>query len=667
MSQEAKKQLGCVLHWNGSTASTNAPKAITSVGDAKQILPFPGAGIGIFDGNGDLLTCGIASDWSFLAGGTWTVECWFYVSSYGQFTFISTYDSDTYTTLHYRCEDTGKIAYGLCTPTGGWWNLNNWYGSETYLLNAWNHVAMVRNGNDSNSTIQCFLNGVLDKTFNIGNTLLKIPTSPLVIGSYCAQNPIYFNGYMSEIRVSNIARYTTNFTPPRRQLESDEHTKLLLHFLGNNATFVDSSPSPKTITAYGNATQLCSPCGSGMLNAVAYTDYLRIPTTSDLTFTDNTDFTIEFWINARTRVNNAGFIVIGNIQYNNTGGWGISEWCTNDTTRYWGYWDNANGWILNGTAYYVENEWSHWAVVRRTEGSNKIFRLFRNGIKVMEATGNGTIGNAGYPFSIGQDPGTPRSTIYLGTTKISELRISNVARYTTDFTPSIQSFKPDPYTKLLLHMDGVGNAFYDSSDAPSDNGFPILPAGVTITPIGTFAVQKLKNGCNSLKFDGSTNYVSIADHAAWTVGAYNFTICLWAKFDAEDALRTLLHLFAATNSGIEIYLSASAKLCLKVSDTSTAGNMVNITGSATIVAATWYHIAVVRNGSAFTVYLNLVSDSTGSSAATVINPTAIALGCRPSGTLDQFMIGNIKDLMIFKGTALSLDQLGQIYDETFIY
>ena len=54
MSQEAKKQNGCVLHWNGAVASTNSPKAITANGDVKQILPFLGAGIGMFDGTGDI-------------------------------------------------------------------------------------------------------------------------------------------------------------------------------------------------------------------------------------------------------------------------------------------------------------------------------------------------------------------------------------------------------------------------------------------------------------------------------------------------------------------------------------------------------------------------------------------------------------------------------------
>ena len=60
-------------------------------------------------------------------------------------------------------------------------------------------------------------------------------------------------------------------------------------------------------------------------------------------------------------------------------------------------------------------------------------------------------------------------------------------------------------------MDGIGNAFYDSSDPPGDNGFPILPNGVTITPTGTFTTVKDKDGQTYLKFDGSTNYISLTD------------------------------------------------------------------------------------------------------------------------------------------------------------
>ena len=187
--------------------------------------------------------------------------------------------------------------------------------------------------------------------------------------------------------------------------------------------------------------------------------------------------------------------------------------------------------------------------------------------------------------------------------------------------------------------------------------FPIIPSGVTVTNSGTFTKSSLGNNKSVLNFDGSTNRISLSDNASFTLGTNAFSLAMWVNLSSVNAIHTLFHLFAATNSGLELYTNASAKLCLKVSDTSTAGNMVDTIGAATLVTSTWYHVTVTRSGSTFTVYLNATSDSTGSSAASIIDPTAIAIGCRPAGTPDQYHYGNIKDLMIYKGRALTQPEI----------
>ena len=40
----------------------------------------------------------------------------------------------------------------------------------------------------------------------------------------------YFNGHMDEVRVSDTARYTANFTPTTSAFTPDTNTKLLVHF-----------------------------------------------------------------------------------------------------------------------------------------------------------------------------------------------------------------------------------------------------------------------------------------------------------------------------------------------------------------------------------------------------------------------------------------------------
>ncbi len=194
--------------------------------------------------------------------------------------------------------------------------------------------------------------------------------------------------------------------------------------------------------------------------------------------------------------------------------------------------------------------------------------------------------------------------------------------------------------------------------------FPILPSGVTVTNNGTFTKTSLGNNKSVLNFDGSTNHITFSDNANFMLGTNAFSLTMWVKLDTVNAIHTLFHLFAATNSGLELYTNANAKLCLKVSDTSTAGNMVDVTGSTTLVASTWYHITVTRSGSTFTVYLNATSDSTGSSAASIIDPTTIAIGYRPTGTPDQYHYGNIKDVMLFNGKALTQPEIKLLMNRT---
>ena len=87
--------------------------------------------------------------------------------------------------------------------------------SSTVTLNTWYHIAVVRNGNNWYT----FKDGVIVTTRTNNTTVISTPTSPIRIGTgkqgtYGLTSSCYFNGYMDEIRISNTARWTENFTPP---------------------------------------------------------------------------------------------------------------------------------------------------------------------------------------------------------------------------------------------------------------------------------------------------------------------------------------------------------------------------------------------------------------------------------------------------------------------
>lgn len=78
----------------------------------------------------------------------------------------------------------------------------------------------------------------------------------------------------------------------------------------------------------------------------------------------------------------------------------------------------------------------------------------------------------------------------------------------------------DSYTKLLLHMDGADESttFTDSSDSAHE------PAGQGDAQIDT---ARAKFGTASCLFDGTGDYLTVADHADWNFGSDPFTIDLW--------------------------------------------------------------------------------------------------------------------------------------------
>tara|TARA_B100000965_G_scaffold280302_1_gene238119 strand:- start:35402 stop:46807 length:11406 start_codon:yes stop_codon:yes gene_type:complete len=96
----------------------------------------------------------------------------------------------------------------------------------------WNHVAIVR----KSGTIKVYWNGIekaskpntqdysaagataAGNTWGGGNSFFGIGDSNYSIGLDC------FNGYIDEVRTSNIARYETDFTPPTEQQSPDGYT-----------------------------------------------------------------------------------------------------------------------------------------------------------------------------------------------------------------------------------------------------------------------------------------------------------------------------------------------------------------------------------------------------------------------------------------------------------
>jgi len=188
------------------------------------------------------------------------------------------------------------------------------------------------------------------------------------------------------------------------------------------------------------------------------TSYVLIPYSSSFNF--NNSITLEAFIKL-TELPPSRATIIGNQGDNeSTSGASICIESNGDVTVKLGL-VNSPGYSRTYSGLsWTFGQWYHIAVVYN--GTN--LRFYRNGTlvgqnyrsdKILNNDNNRYIGGYHYDFS-------PRDWF---SGEIDEVRISNIARYTTNFTVSTSPFVSDSNTVGLWHFDeGTGNIAYDSSN-----------------------------------------------------------------------------------------------------------------------------------------------------------------------------------------------------------
>jgi hypothetical protein len=210
---------------------------------------------------------------------------------------------------------------------------------------------------------------------------------------------------------------------------------LLLHMDGSNGstTFIDTSPSARTVTAVGNAQIDTSQAKFGTASAKfdGNGDALTVPYASAWDFGSG-NFTVEGWVRPRIAVTTRMNLV--SIFDATSKGWGIAIL---DTGKLRGFVEGASlVFIGPGPTTVADSVWHHFAMVRN--GNN--FAIYLNGAQEATATSSLALGTGSGPLQIGAESGA--GIRYLDGW-LDEIRITKgVARYTSAFTPPTAPF-PD--------------------------------------------------------------------------------------------------------------------------------------------------------------------------------------------------------------------------------
>ena len=365
------------------------------------------SGSGYFDGTGDYLT--LATGIPVPSTGTFTIEAWVYLTDTTEEAIWTQYSAGTAGRSSFRVSS-GKLIFANAAAS-------TVTTTASVPTNAWTHVAAVR---DSSNNLMLFINGNLDVT-SVSYTA-SIQQIAATIGSF-SDTTSALSGYISNLRITNTAAYTSTFTPPTAPLTAIANTSLLLNF--TNAGIYDAT-SKNDLETVGNAqiSTSVSKFGGGSIAFDGTGDYLvsRYPT-ADMTTFGTGDFTIEMWIRFTNASTTPEMIFL---DFRPGAGNQIAPmfYVLSNTVRYY-----VNGFDRITSATISSGQWYHLAVARSGTSTKMFIDGTQSGSTYTDS--NNYISGASYPVI-----GAARDGLYGVDGYIDDLRITKgYARYTANFTP----------------------------------------------------------------------------------------------------------------------------------------------------------------------------------------------------------------------------------------
>jgi hypothetical protein len=415
-----------------------------------------------------------------------------------------------------------------------------------------------------------------------------------------------------------------------------EYTTLLLPGNGTNGaqnnTFLDGSTNNFTITRNGNTTQGTfspfSQTGWGnYFNGGA--NYLNVAAESSIDLASS-DFTIECWAFPGTQTNSVdsvfGYGGFTTMLYRNATTWS---------------WEVGNGTSANYftiTATCTPNTWQHIALTR----SGNTFTFWINGVSANTNSTSNAVGTASKNLTIGYNNGVPNAQYFTG--YISNFRIvKGTAVYTSAFTPPISPLTAITNTSLLTCQS---NRFIDTNTQLTEKTITLTgtPSVVAFSPFNPTASWSAATYGGSGYFDGSSDYLSVADNANLRFGTSAFTIQAWIYRNASGTAHSIIAKGGASTGYV---LQATSTNVLRFTHGTT-----NVDTTTTIPASAWTHVAAVRTSTStngFQLYINGVSSATATVSTDFNQTDTLYIGGDRSAA--NVMNGYISGLKYTNGTA----------------
>jgi hypothetical protein len=567
---------------------------------------------------------------SAVGAGNFTIEFGLYLTGYNTTAGFVGIFLDQPTGLFLSVNDVGRMLFG---QRGGSTIIAA--SSSTQIpLNTWTWVTLTRSG----SAVTLYFNG---SSVGTGTSSVNFSDATIYIGGRHAidtTNWYPFQGYLSNYRISNTVRSAAVPTSP---LTSDANTLFLA--LQNNR-FIDSSSQPLTVsgTVSIQAFSPFAPTAAYTTAAVGGSGYFD-GTGDYLTWAGSSvgsgAFTFECWFYyTGTFAGTAAFIGPGTATTN-----ALSIQISSSTTI------QIDQYGVTATSFTVPtmtaNQWYHIVVVRNSGGSCTVFlNGTRSSTGALSITTNfANVAAIGYVSSA-----VPRHWIgYL-----AGVTYNSTALY--DPTLSTITIPTAPTTavsgtQLLLNYTNAG-----ITDATAKNDLETVGNAQISTSVSKF-------GGGSIAFDGNNDSLNGPSSTELDMGTGNWTVEGWINITT----RTLNYpLIIGNNNGT--FSAGAVAFTASNADSASYNDRFNLaifdlgvtklipaTGTAN-ATGTWYHFAVVRNGTNISIYRDGVSVASATvSASLTINwgKGGVRVGGNNWDGAQSYLNGYIDDLRITKGYA----------------
>lgn len=553
-------------------------------------------------------------------GNAFTVEFWWCPTNTARQWFYHS-SSDYWFGIDYN--SVGTFRMGLWASSNGTsWNLINADAAGNGIANApvypvigrWNHVAVSRNAGN----YAMWLNGsqVLKLTGIAGNIISRLG-EPKRIGAHA--NAAYkVSGWMSNFRVINGAALydptvVGNITVPTAPLDNSIGSSVSLLTLQGNQ-YRDNSQVWTTATVTATGVVSVVPYNPFMPTPDSYTtasiynsgyfsangDAVFVPQQgSPLIGKYNSDFTVEAWVYpiSRASTNPTVFANYVNSAYN--GGLGIFAGHSNETSRWAVLLDNGIAPAIQSPQLVSDsiiayNQWNHVAVTR------------------------------------------------IGTT--TTLYVNGLAeRYISTSTPYQVSGSGQHAT--------IGTAWEQNSTY--FNGY--ISNVRTVDGVGVYNIPQPSTP--SLAFNGS-NYIQLftgtnaAVNSAFTFDSGNFTVECWVRFgEVSTQFQGIIGSQDFNFVAIQLNEAVNQKITVWLPNTANSAWALTLTSNTTFQANRWYHLAVVKNSTTVSFYVDGTLDTSGAHSTALGAPmTSVAIG--RSQLVARMMRGWISNVRIVKGVAV---------------